>query len=50
MLTQHLGYAAQYEIHFALWTSTFHGNATQQTELAIWVQLKQALMQKTPNI
>lgn len=32
MPTQHLGYAAQYEKHFALWTFTFHSNATQQME------------------
>lgn len=32
MLAQHLRDSAKYEVHFALWTFTFHGNATQQTE------------------
>lgn len=32
MLTQHLRHTAQYKVHFALWTFTFHGHATQQME------------------
>lgn len=32
MPAQRLRHAAQYEVRFALWTFTFHGNATQQTE------------------
>lgn len=32
MLTRCLRYSAQHKIHFALCTSTFHGNATPHTE------------------
>lgn len=34
MLAQHLRHSAQYKVRFALWTFTFHGNATQQMEPA----------------